>query len=62
MRLFFCLSAIFTSSVLMTTLTAAAEEPIKIGGLLPFAGPLAYVSGAGSIAPLEASCKMIRPD
>jgi hypothetical protein len=62
MCLFFRLSTIFTSIVLVTTLTAAAQEPIKIGVLLPFAGPLAYVSDADAVAPLQAICKMIRPD
>jgi branched-chain amino acid transport system substrate-binding protein len=38
---FLRLSAIFASVMLATTLTAAAQEPIKIGVLLPFTGPLA---------------------
>jgi branched-chain amino acid transport system substrate-binding protein len=41
MRPFLCLSAIYASVMLATTLTAAAQEPIKIGVLLPFTGPLA---------------------
>ncbi len=41
MRPFLRLSAIFASFMLATTLTAAAQEPIKIGVLLPFTGPLA---------------------
>jgi hypothetical protein len=62
MRLFLRLSAIFTSIMLATTLTAAAQEPTKLGVLLPFAGPLADVSDAETIAPQQARCKMIRPD
>jgi hypothetical protein len=61
MRLFLRLSAIFTSIMLATTLTAA-QEPTKLGVLLPFAGPLADVSDAETIAPQQARCKMIRPD
>src|ERR1700755_71231 len=41
MRLFRRLSAIVASVMLATTLTAVAQEPIKIGVLLPFTGPLA---------------------
>lgn len=41
MRPFLRLSAIFASVMLATTLNAAAQEPIKIGVLLPFTGPLA---------------------
>jgi branched-chain amino acid transport system substrate-binding protein len=41
MRPFLRLSAIFASVMLANTLTAAAQEPIKIGVLLPFTGPLA---------------------
>src|ERR1700743_3034122 len=41
MRLFRRLSAIVASVLLATTLCAAAQEPIKIGVLLPFTGPLA---------------------
>src|ERR1700709_17933 len=41
MRPFLRTSALFASVMLATVLTAAAQEPIKIGVLLPFTGPLA---------------------
>jgi branched-chain amino acid transport system substrate-binding protein len=41
MRPFLRLSAMLASIMLATTLAAAAQEPIKIGVLLPFTGPLA---------------------
>ncbi|MDO9413564.1 MAG: ABC transporter substrate-binding protein, partial [Pseudolabrys sp.] len=41
MRRLLRLSTMFASLVLATTMTAEAQEPIKIGVLLPFTGPLA---------------------
>src|SRR5216684_5932936 len=41
MRPFLRLSAIFAGIMLATTITAVAQEPIRIGVLLPFTGPLA---------------------
>ena len=41
MRRLLRLSAMFASLMLATTMTAGAQEPIKIGVLLPFTGPLA---------------------
>jgi branched-chain amino acid transport system substrate-binding protein len=41
MRPFLCLSALFVGILLTVTGTASAQEPIKIGVLLPFTGPLA---------------------
>src|SRR5260370_37448992 len=41
MRHFLRLSVVFAGIMLATTITALAQEPIKIGVLLPFTGPLA---------------------
>ena len=41
MRRLLRLSAMFASLLLATTMSAGAQEPIKIGVLLPFTGPLA---------------------
>ena len=41
MRRLLHLSAMFASLLLATTMSAGAQEPIKIGVLLPFTGPLA---------------------
>src|ERR1700761_9158973 len=41
MRRFLGLSALFTGLMLALTVPAGAQEPIKIGVLLPFTGPLA---------------------
>ena len=41
MRRLLRLSTMFASLLLATTLSAGAQEPIKIGVLLPFTGPLA---------------------
>jgi branched-chain amino acid transport system substrate-binding protein len=41
MRLFLRLSAMLAGVMLATTMTARAQEPIRIGVLLPFTGPLA---------------------
>jgi branched-chain amino acid transport system substrate-binding protein len=41
MRRLLRLSAMFASLMLATTMSAGAQEPIKIGVLLPFTGPLA---------------------
>lgn len=41
MRRLLRLSAMFASLMLASTMTAGAQEPIKIGVLLPFTGPLA---------------------
>src|ERR1700730_7232250 len=41
MRPFLRLSALFVGIMLAVTSTASAQEPIKIGVLLPFTGPLA---------------------
>ena len=41
MRRLLRLSAMFASFLLATTMSAGAQEPIKIGVLLPFTGPLA---------------------
>ncbi|MET0724432.1 MAG: ABC transporter substrate-binding protein [Tardiphaga sp.] len=41
MRRLLRLSAMFAGLMLATTMTAGAQEPIKIGVLLPFTGPLA---------------------
>jgi branched-chain amino acid transport system substrate-binding protein len=41
MRRLLRLSAMFASLMLATTMSARAQEPIKIGVLLPFTGPLA---------------------
>src|SRR5258705_13011583 len=41
MRPFLRLSTMFACFILATTLSAVAQEPIKIGVLLPFTGPFA---------------------
>src|SRR5215469_5956975 len=41
MRRFLCLCALFAGLALVTSAAARAEEPIRIGVLLPLTGPLA---------------------